>query len=99
MRISFSPVRMDKLLQVEVSGDVLTVNGIDYDFSPLQEGDVMPAETVGCEWLVSDVTRMEGHVSLTLILPHGTGASEAARFPQPIIATDGPVPLPGIPAA
>ena len=41
------------------------------------------------------MTRVDGRITLTLVLPHGSDAPEAARFPQPIIVTQaGPIPLP-----
>lgn len=95
MKINLSPVRMDEQLVASVIDDVLTVNGTAYDFGPLAEGGTLPREAVGCPLLASDVTREGGHITLTLILPHGSDAPEAARFPQPITVTQsGPVPLP-----
>ena len=95
MKISFTPqLRADALL-LSLDGDVLTVDGIAYDFGPLPEGGTLPRAAVGCPLLASDVTREGGHITLTLILPHGSDAPEAARFPQPITVTqNGPVPLP-----
>lgn len=95
MKINLSPVRMDDRLVASVIGNVLTVNGTAYDFGPLAEGGTLPREAVGCPLLASDVTREGGHITLTLILPHGSDAPEAARFPQPITVTQsGPIPLP-----
>lgn len=95
MKITFTPqLRADALL-LSLDGDVLTVNGTAYDFGPLAEGGTLPREAVGCPLLASDVTREGGHITLTLILPHGGDAPEEARFPQPVTVTQtGPIPLP-----
>ncbi|WP_212525615.1 hypothetical protein [Actibacterium sp. MT2.3-13A] len=95
MHISFSPQRRDDTLNLSKSGDILTVNGADFDFSDLAEGAVLPREAVACDWLASDVARVGGAIRLTLILPHGADAPEAVTFPQPIILSDAPIHLPG----
>jgi hypothetical protein len=95
MIINLSPQRRDDLLAASVAGDVLTLNGEAYDFGPLAEGDMLPRDGHGCDWIVGDVTRTDGQITLTLILPHGANAPEATRFPSPISnPPDGPVALP-----
>lgn len=95
MKITFTPQLRADALSLSLDGDVLTVNGTDYDFGPLSEGGTLPRAAVGCPLLASDVTREGDHIALTLILPHGTDASEEVRFPQPITVTQtGPIPLP-----
>lgn len=95
MHITLIPTRNDDRLTLYRRGDVLTVNGQDYDFGPLPEGATLPREAVDCPWLASDVTRDAGQLRLTLILPHGAEAGEDARFPAPLALTaDGPVTLP-----
>lgn len=94
MNIRFSPVcRMGNLALSRV-GDELTVNGVAYDFGPLGEGDILPRNAVGCEMLASDVTRTNGVIHMTVTLPYGEVASEAVRFPVPIIALDGVIEIP-----
>lgn len=94
MKITFQPQRQDGTYSADVQGDVLTIDGVAYDFSPLPEGHILPKEAVSLSWLASDVTRDNGEISLALILPHGVDASEAVRFPQPVIIASGPVELP-----
>lgn len=95
MQIELSPMRLDSALTVHVAGDVLTTNGVAYDFGPLPEGGILPRDAAGCPWLASDVTRTGGEIVLTLILPHGADAPVETRFPAPITVTDdGPVALP-----
>ncbi|SEO23827.1 hypothetical protein SAMN04488103_11618 [Gemmobacter aquatilis] len=95
MYITLSPIRMDTTLSLHRAGDVLTINGTDYDFTPLAEGAVLPRAAVACPWLASDVTREGGVIRLTLILPHGAEAGPARLHPAPLDLTgDGPVLLP-----
>ena len=95
MILNYSPQRRDDTLIIVKQGDILTINGIPYDFSKLPEGATLPREAIGCEWIVSDVNRINGEIELTILLPHGANASHEARFPEPINMTnDGQVVLP-----
>lgn len=71
MKISFSPVRMDSTLEVAKAGDTLTINGTAFDFSVIPEGATLPAAAVPSEFVVGDVSRDDGELSLTLLLPYG----------------------------
>lgn len=95
MHITLTPVRMDQTLAASKAGDVLTLNGTAFDFTPLPEGGRLPRAAVDCPWLASDVTREGGTIRLTLILPHGAEAPGETRFPAPLfLSEDGPVALP-----
>lgn len=95
MKIYLSPVRMDSELIVTKAGDVLTVNGQEFDFSPLPEGAILPQEAISSDWFVGPVARIDGELQLVLRLPHGPNPSRATAFPEPITVTsDGPVELP-----
>lgn len=95
MQISFMPQRRDDLLTLSKAGDILTINGVDFDFGPIPDGGLLPRAAVDCAHLASDVERISGEIHLTLILPHGADAPEETRFPEPIHVTeDGPVALP-----
>ncbi|MFM5266242.1 hypothetical protein ACET9V_08340 [Aeromonas caviae] len=99
MKIKFTPVRMgEQLIAAVVDDDKILLNGEELDFSPLGEGDVLPAAAIDSQWIASDVTRTGGEISLTLCLPHGANAPHETRFPAafdvPITVTAGPVPLP-----
>ena len=95
MHITLTPQRRDDTLTVIKQGDALTINGTAYDFSQLPDGGTLPAEAVDCEFVIGSVDRVNGELELTLLLPHGVNASEAARFPQLIIdPADGKVELP-----
>ncbi|EMB5660426.1 hypothetical protein [Pseudomonas aeruginosa] len=85
----------DEHLMLSRDGDVLTVNGQSFDFTPLPEGSELPAEAIGSEWFAGPVVRREGRLEFSLWLPLADGASAAARFPEPmLIEADGPVELP-----
>ena len=95
MKINLSPQRRDDTLTVTKQGDALTINGTAYDFSQLPDGGTLPADAVDSEFVIGFVDRVGGELELTLLLPHGADASEAARFPEPIIdPADGEVELP-----
>ena len=95
MLINFSPTRSDRALEITKTGETLTINGESYDFSQLPNGATLPKEAIDCEWIVSDVNRVNGEIELTILLPHGANASHEARFPEPIVKNDdGQVVLP-----
>ena len=96
MNISFSPVRMDATLTLEKSsGDRLRINGELFNFNAMNDGDVIPAGAVPSNWIVGPVEKVDGQVSITLILPHGSNPSGAVAFPDPIIVSeDGPIEVP-----
>lgn len=96
MIIKLSPVRSDVSLSVSKSGDTLEVNGVALDFSRLPDGATLPAEAVGCEFVITPVERINGELVLTLMLPHAADAPQAARFPVDLYPADGQVQLPGI---
>jgi hypothetical protein len=101
MILTLCPTRSDLTLTLHRAGDVLTIDGADLDFGPLPEGAVLPREAVSCDWLASEVTRIDGVIHLTLLLPHGPipwpapPESRVVTHPEPIlVTTDGPILLP-----
>ena len=95
MIINLSPQRRDDTLSLNKQGETLSINGTPYDFSNLPNGATLPKEAIDCEWIVSDVSRINGEIELTILLPHGANASHEVRFPEPIIKNDdGQVVLP-----
>ena len=82
-------------LSITKTDDVLIINGTKFDFSQIPDGGLLPRDAVDCEWIVSDVERVDGELVLTLLMPHGANASEAARFPEPLTnVPDGEVEFP-----
>lgn len=95
MTINLSPQRRDDTLTVQKAGDALTINGMEFDFTQVPDAGLLPQDAVDCEWLASDVERIDGELVLTLLLPHGANASEARRFPEPLTnVPDGEVEFP-----
>jgi hypothetical protein len=95
MHLSFAPIRHDQPLQVARHGDVLTVNGVDFDFGPLPEGALLPREAIDSLWFAGPVERSAGVLQITLLLPHGADAPPQTLFPDPLrLEKDGPVDLP-----
>lgn len=95
MKIKFSPQRRNDTLSISKSGDTLTINGDSLDLSAIPDGATLPADAIDSEWIVGPVEHIDGELHLTVLLPHGRGAPEAQRFPQPITVTqDGEVTLP-----
>lgn len=94
MIIKLMPVHGHNEMSISVDGDTIIINGEAFDFSPVPDGATLPREAVNCDWLVSDVERISGSITLTLILPHGANAPHETLFPEPIDASDGPVTLP-----
>ncbi len=95
MIIKLCPQRRDDELVLSKRSDVLTINGERFDFRGVPEGAVLPASAVDCEFVVGDVTRLDGELIITLLLPCGPEATESARFPFDIVSPpDGNVSLP-----
>lgn len=95
MHITLSPQRRNVALILSKLGDILTLNGEIFDLSPLPEGATLPAEAIHSDWFAGDVSRIDGALTLTLVVPHGQNAPRDTRFPKPISVTkDGPIDLP-----
>ena len=73
MQIEITPQRSDAVMRASASGDVLTINGEDFDFGPLPEGYTLPQEAVSCPYVLGTVTRRDGVIRLRLILPYRPG--------------------------
>jgi hypothetical protein len=96
MRIHFSPQRRDDALMLEKStGNRLRINGELFNFNGLNPGDTIPEGVIPSDWIVGPVEHADGHVTVTVLLPHGPNPSAALAFPEPItVDTDGPIAVP-----
>jgi hypothetical protein len=88
-------------LTYATEGSTLTVDGVPYDFGPLEDGSTLPrgerqeGEAWPPEWLMSDVTRTGATIHLGILVGIGPWASDEARFPAPVkVLSDRDVPLP-----
>lgn len=96
MLIRLSPVFEGEYITVSVAGDVVTINDVDYDFTPLEVGGSIPASAVDPARFVGTIDRdSAGQLAMTLIYGHAIDAPHDSRFPLPITTSgDGPVDLP-----
>lgn len=95
MKITLNPQRRDDAITVSKLGDILTINGVDYDFSVIPDGATLPASAVDCEFISGDIERIGGVLHLAITLPHGSNPSQAVAFPAPLInPADGVLELP-----
>lgn len=95
MIIKLIPIRSDEALTVTKLGDVLTINGQQFDFSPLLDGAILPAEAIDCPLIFRPVERIGGDLVITLLMAYREDASAAALFPADIInPPDGAVRFP-----
>jgi hypothetical protein len=89
MRLKFSPqVREDTHLVLSVVGETLIINGVSFDLSVIPEGATLPAHAVGHELVIGDVDRVNGELSLTLLLPIPADACNILRFPEDVEANN-----------
>lgn len=95
MHITLTPSRREQSLTLEKAGDTLIFNGASLDFSGLPEGATLPRLAIDCPWIAGDVTRENGILHISLILPHGASAPQETLFPNAMNVTqDGAVYLP-----
>ena len=87
MIIKFNPQRRADTLSLSKSGDVLTINGKAFDFSPLPNGATLPASAIDSPLFCGDVERVDGVLYVSLILPHGPNPPHNVAFPVPLTIT------------
>ncbi len=112
-QISFSPCAAlpgeATPLTLDVQGASIVINGNELDLSFLEEGDRIDPDAIsgeGSELIRGPISLVDGTLRITLLLLYDKAtATDAQRFPEPVIVTgDGsvpvPVPVPGtMPAA
>lgn len=81
---------------IEVRGDALIIDGIEYDFSAVPDGATLPYDAIECPHIVGDVERIDGVLHLTITYPLGPPPWAGQHlFDQPIVGpADGPLELP-----
>lgn len=95
MKVNLSPKRLDETLMIVKSGDILTLNGEEFDLSPVGEGDTLPSDAINSPWFSGVVERVDGELILTLLIPIPWNYSQEQAFPLPLInVPDGVVLLP-----
>lgn len=95
MIINLSPVNGGSKVEASVRGDAITVNGTEFDFSSVLDGDTIRGFYIPGMVFAGEVGRRDGEIYLTLIFPVGPNPSQSVAFPEPIhVINDGPVYLP-----
>jgi len=87
--VKFSPQRRNDHLDLAKCGGALSFNGEVIDPSAYDES------ALASQWIVGRPEPTADGWTVTIILPHGSPAPRATRFPAPIVVSaDGPVELP-----
>jgi hypothetical protein len=96
MKIILSPQRRDDTLLVIKRGEVLSINGEEFDLSPIKEGDTLPREAISSEWFAGNIERVNGVLTVELFLPNPWNYSPEQAFPVDLVnVQDGSVLFPG----
>ncbi len=97
MKLTFSPIRSDKPLDMARKATALIVNGEIHDFGDIPPLCTVPLEDRGVDWLAADPYRdKRGKLHLRIVLPYAADAAPEQLDPKPItISRDGRVRLPG----
>lgn len=84
-------------LSVAKMGSSLVINGREYDFGRMQDGDSLydVSTAVDSPYVFGELHKVEGVVQMELVFPIGINAPHEAKFPESILITeDGAVTLP-----
>lgn len=85
MIIILSPQVREDRLEVFKYKDTIVINRVEFDFSKLPEGAVLPSYAVENEYLTGDITRKDGELIFNMIFPIPWDAEESLRFPVDIV--------------
>ena len=83
LKLTFSPQVAPGELTVTRAGAILTINGIDFDLSAIEDGgEALPDAFVGVEtFIVGTVRRVSGQVEITLRQPYAAPGTAIERNP------------------
>ncbi|WP_047302040.1 hypothetical protein [Pseudomonas fluorescens] len=96
MRIELSPVDGLPTVSYVKRGESVLVNGEEFDFSKVGEGDTLAVSAIQSTWFSGPVERSNGELTVALFLPLPSNFSPEQAFPVPLEnVPDGPVQLPG----
>lgn len=84
MNIKLVPVRMDEVVVYEKRDDSIIVDGEIFDFSKVGEGDTLPQAAIMSTRFVGDIDRINGELTLSLVLPLPWNYSQEQAFPLPL---------------
>ena len=96
VNIKFHPTRSDTMPQLDVSvkGDVVTINGEVFDFSPLKDGDSLPRAATGSEHFVGVITKTGEDLNIELLMPYRWTEDSNILFPVDLSIKSGTVKVP-----
>ncbi|ELY3467389.1 hypothetical protein SMX26_001974 [Cronobacter universalis] len=76
-KLKLIPQHREDILSIKANNAVLTINGEDYDFSPMSAGDYLPFSAVDCVFFVDGIFCDEnGDISAALVYPCAPGDVE-----------------------
>lgn len=85
-KIALSPQLSNAALQLVKNGNMLTINGNSYDFSHMNNGDMIPPEAISDPNIIGAISKENGVVKLTILMPYSNpDADESVTFPEPIV--------------
>lgn len=90
MRIKFWPDLVDWETEVYVKGDIMTIDGVDIDFSVIKEGFRLPGSALDNKLFVESafIERRDGVLHMTVRLPVSWDSPEEYRNPTSSIFVD-----------
>ena len=71
-------------LTVVKSGEVYTINGNEYDFTQLADGDYLPDGATDCEYILGEVIRDGADLNMTLLCPYSGHGTQSERYPSQV---------------
>ncbi len=90
MRIKLWPDLVEWPLEATVDGDVITINGEGFDFSPLKDGQRLPCSAIDSQYFVGSefIERKGKTLYMTLRFPVSWDSPEEYRNPSEHIVID-----------
>ena len=78
-----------------LTGQVLNINGENFDFSAMPDGATLPRSAINSEWFAGDVEMISGDLAVTLLFPNPANYSPEQAFPVDLVGVpNGPVVFP-----
>lgn len=101
MKLILSPQQSGIVPSFSKAGDVLTINGLSFDFGGIPDGGYLPFGAVDSDWITGPVRRVDGVLEINVMFPipdidyPDTPEAREVTHPSPIYVTvDGAIQLP-----
>lgn len=83
------PVRTDTPLLVSVTGNVLTINGEQFDFTDMPTNSELPVGSIDSQYILSSVVcDDEGVIHLDILCPYGKSDSPIGKVAEVFLSGD-----------